>query len=243
MIKLGSNSIGKIYLGSNSIGKAYLGSNLVFQKGSGPSPSGPTLVDYIETDGTAYIDTGIKGNAPMSAKVSVTPVAPASGNIYIFGCRKDAGDTRFIFLTLNDSKNAGYGYASANSVNALSIAASFDNQTPVTIQTSLKAGSQHFYAKQAGESSYSSATASTVGTITTGINIWLFRYNYTGTPGKGQSGIKCQWCKIYSDGDFTNLIWDAVPCYYNGEYGMWDNISNSFFGNAAGSGAFTGPSI
>lgn len=211
--------------------------------GTPPAPLPYTPVDYIETDGVAYINTGIKGNAPMSAKVSITPVAPASGNIYIFGCRKDSGNTRFVFLTLNADKNAGYGYASSNVVNALSIADSFNNQTPVIIQTSLKAGSQRFYAKQAGESSYASMTSSTAGTITTDTNIWLFRYNYTGTPGNGQSGIKCQWCKIYSDDTFTNLVWDAVPCYYNGEYGMWDNVSNSFFGNAAGSGAFTGPQI
>lgn len=62
MIKLGNNSIGKIYLGSNSIGKAYLGSNLVFQKGGGSLlPDGFTQLSYVGTDSTAYLDTGVAG--------------------------------------------------------------------------------------------------------------------------------------------------------------------------------------
>ena len=36
------------------------------------------------------------------------------------------------------------------------------------------------------------------------------------------------------------LYIDGIPCQYNGEYGIWDRVTNSFFGNAAGSGAFTG---
>jgi len=212
--------------------------------GTPPTPPLPyTQVEYIETDGTAYIDTGIKGNAPMSAKISVTPATIESGNKYVFGCRKDTGNTRFIFLTLNADKYAGFGYAAANSVNALSIANSFNNSTPVIVQTSLKAGSQKIYAKQAGESSYSSNSGSNSGTITTGINIHFFGYNYVGTHSSNLAGLKVQWCKIYDDDTFTNLIFDAVPCYYNGEYGMWDKVSDTFFGNAAGSGAFTGPSI
>ena len=61
MIKLGNNSIGKIYLGSNAIGKAYLGSNLVYQSGS-PTPPGPSPVfyDYLKFDCTAFIETDIQ---------------------------------------------------------------------------------------------------------------------------------------------------------------------------------------
>lgn len=60
MIKLDSNSIGKIYLGSNSIGKAYLGSNLVFQKGSSPTPSiQPVFHDYLVFDGNSEIETSV----------------------------------------------------------------------------------------------------------------------------------------------------------------------------------------
>lgn len=73
MIKLGSNSIGKIYLGSNSIGKAYLGSNIVFQKGSSPTPPTPpsrlpdgyTELTYVGTDSDAFINTGVSGSTSL----------------------------------------------------------------------------------------------------------------------------------------------------------------------------------
>ena len=75
MIKLGNNSIGKIYLGSNSIGKAYLGSNLVFQKGGGTTPTPPqpqpvlptgfTELAYVATNGAAFIDTGVAGASDL----------------------------------------------------------------------------------------------------------------------------------------------------------------------------------
>ena len=39
MIKLGTNSIGKVYLGSTEIAKAYLGSTLVYQKAGEPTPN------------------------------------------------------------------------------------------------------------------------------------------------------------------------------------------------------------
>ena len=63
MSYIGTTEIGKMFLGDVEIGKAYLGNDLVF---GGESSLPYTIVEYIQTDGTAYINTGIKGNAPMS---------------------------------------------------------------------------------------------------------------------------------------------------------------------------------
>ena len=243
MIKLGSNSIGKIYLGSNSIGKAYLGSNLVFQKGSGPYPSGLTFVDYIETDGVAYINTGIKGNAPMSSKIFLIPVVLASGNSYFFGCRKDSGNTRFSFCMFTSDKKATFAYGSGIMSNGLDISSSVDNGTLVGIQTRFQVGSQILYKKEAGESSYTNSGYESQENIQTDRDIFVFCINDQGDPGTPIAGLKIEHVMIYSDYDWTNLVLDLKACYYNGEYGMWDTVSDTFFGNAAGSGAFTGPSI
>ena len=91
MSYLGTTKIGKMYLGSTEIAKAYLGTDLVFQKGG--TPPLYTEVDYIETDGVAYIDTGIAGTTPKSVEINVTPVLPSSGNTYILCLRKDSGNT------------------------------------------------------------------------------------------------------------------------------------------------------
>ena len=212
MIKLGSNSIGKIYLGSNSIGKAYFGSNLVFQKGVSPTPPGPTpsytLVDYIQGDGTAYIDTGIKGNAPISMNANLVPVAPASGNAYIIGARKDSGDTRLFMLSISSAKYAGLAYAGSIYTSDIDVSASTDNETSMIAQVIMTAGSQQIFVNQDGESSYTSASHTISGGLTTGLNIFLFTFNNQGTPStvSNISGMKFRWVKIYDDGTFTNLV-------------------------------------
>ena len=210
-----------------------------------PTPPGPTpvLVDYIQTDGTAYIDTGIKGNSPMSFKMRMIPVAPQSGNSYICGCRKDTGDTRFSFLIISSEKTAGPAYANANYQSDIDISASIDNGTIMVAQAILAARDQKLYVKQDGESSYTSKSHTMAGTITTDTDIYLFAINNHGTTVVCAAGTKVNTLKLYNDKTWTDLILDLESCYYNGEYGMWDHVSDTFFGNAAGSGAFTGPSI
>lgn len=35
--------------------------------------------------------------------------------------------------------------------------------------------------------------------------------------------------KVYTDENFTTLVADFVPCYYNGSFGFWDTVSQAFF--------------
>lgn len=242
-MKFGNITIGGMSLGSIKIGGAKLGNTLVYQAGSGPAPLPYTEVEYIETDGTAYIDTGIKGNAPRSTEFKITPVAPASGNAYVYGCRKDSGNTRFALLVITSAKKPGFAYSSGAYISTIDISSSVTNGTPMDVRVVLQNGSCKLSVKQQGESSFTDYTQSVSATITTGVNIFLFAYNNMGSVGAPVAGTRFWPVKIYSDATFTTLVWDAVPCYYNGEYGMWDKVSDSFFGNAAGSGAFTGPQI
>lgn len=216
---------------------------MMAQGGTPPTPPLPyTPVDYIETDGTAYINTGIKGNAPMSVQMKVTPVAPASGNKYILGCRKDSGNTRFLFLLVSYDKKAGIAYYSG-AATSINIADSCDNNTPMGVVCSLKSGQQKLQIKQEGESSYTTDTRTTSGAVTTNTDMYLFCWNNQGTPSAPQSGTRVWYVKIFSDSTFTNLVFDGRACSYNGQYGLWDMVSDTFFGNAAGSGAFSGPQI
>lgn len=220
--------------------------SMIANSGSSPTPPTPTptAVDYIETDGTAYINTGVKGNAPMSVKLhDMVPVAPASGNSYVCGCRKDSGNTRLMFCIVSSGKTAGPGYLGSVYSTDIDVSASVDNQTPMTVQCKMKSGSQTFYVKQAGESSYKSKTHSTSGANTTNNDIYVFAVNWYGTASVAEEGTRIRVVQVYSDDSFGTLVFDGYACYYDGEYGLWDRVSDSFFGNAAGSGAFTGPSI
>lgn len=208
---------------------------------SGGSSPSYIPVEYIQTDGTAYINTGIKGNAPMSAEGVVLPVAVSSAK-HLLGCRKDSGNTRFTFLTILTSNNAGFAYYSGGS-NGVTVSSSITNQNPFRFKSVLRNGVNTISVIQAGETSYNSASLTYNATVTTNTDIYLFSYNNQGTAQEPQAGIRFYEVKIYSDASFGTLVWNGVPCYYNGAYGMWDTVSKRFFGNAASSGAFTGPSI
>lgn len=198
-----------------------------------------TPLTYIETDGVAYINTGIKGNAPMSFEGKMLPVAPASGTSYYMGSRKDSGNTRFFVFEVGSGKTAGFGYANGNYATALDISESINNGTPLEFHTVLRSGTNRVGVKQSGASSFTDYTRSINSTITTNANIFVFAVNY-GNITVSPSGTRCYGVKIYNSDNYTNLVFDGLPVYYNGEYGLWDMVSNSFFGNVAGSGAFTG---
>lgn len=237
MSYIGTTEIGKMFLGDVEIDKAYLGNDLVFSK----EASLPyTVVDYIQTDGTAYIDTGIKGNAPKSATGKMLPVA---GSSYFLGCRKDSGNTRFAMLVINSAKTAGMAYYNGAWATAIDISDSVDNGTPIEFHTVLRNGTNLVGVKQQGDSSFTDYTRTVNNTVTTGRNMYVLGWNNQGTAAASASGTRCYWVKIYNSNNYTSLVFDGIPVYYNGEYGLWDLVSDSFFGNSAGSGAFTGPAI
>jgi hypothetical protein len=122
MLKLGDKSISRLYLGDKVINRAYLGEKLVFQ--------GINFIDYIQSSGTQYIDTGINLNACMVEIVAECTTLPATGgyqqlfsNNYdyagcaIFACNPNWG-TRSVIQTNTPSNKKSTiiaGFSLANS--------------------------------------------------------------------------------------------------------------------------------
>ena len=232
-------------LGSTRIGGMNLGSTPVFRAGSGPTPPAPPVfVDYIETDGVAYINTGIKGNVPLSMKLYFTPVLPSSTYSVICGCRKDqTQDTRLYPYIVYNTKKITFCYGTSFMNATLDVASSIDNKKMLIAQARFMAGEQILYKKQDGETSYANLTSLNANAITNDIDIFLFCQNNYGSPSTIEPGTRVNEFQIYSDYSWTQLVFYGKACFYNGKYGLWDSVTNSFFGNAAPSGAFTGPSI
>lgn len=245
MLKLGSNSIGRIFLGSNSIGKAYLGSDLVFQKGSQQSyPYTP--LEYIETDGTAYINTGIIGTGARSARIKALAVSGGGQVLLGVNPNEDNNSTMFIMCAFSSASKCYFGYYSFYSSDAPSVSNSITNETPFEVHVSLAKDAQSLGLKQNGESAFTLYSKSQSSQVSNTAPMYLF----TGCNPSGlvpvsrcKSGTRVYYCKIYSDESYETLVFDGLPCYFDGEYGLWDRVTNTFFGNVAGSGAFTGPAI
>lgn len=230
-MKFGNTKIGGMSFGSIRIGGAKYGNDLVFQSGPG-IPDGP--VDWIETDGVAYINSGIVGNAPKSVRAMVTFKAGASTMI---GARSNSGDTRFVPIAIYQKILAyGFYYYTKGSIET-----AIDNGIPVIVEAAFKSGGQLFRHKACGDGSFAEYAGTTSGGIQTSKNMFVFAENgANGVVNKMPSGTRLHYLKIYSNYAMSSLVFDGIPYKNNGEYGLWDKVSNSFFGNAAASGKFKG---
>lgn len=199
-----------------------------------------TPLTYIQTDGTAYIDTGIESTSPKSCELKV--LIPSATNCAFLGKGQINTSSQntgmFVPLAIYNS-TAVFGYRFRYSSGAPSVSDSITNQTPFIARTRLKTGNQWIGVKQDGEESWTSLSKTQGNAPISPANMYLFRTNYT-TPWQCPSGSRVYYCRIYGDYDLTTLVFDGIPCIYNGEYGLWDKVTNTFFGNAAGSGAFSG---
>ena len=237
-MKLGNTTIGGLSLGSTRIGGAKLGNTLVYQ--SGPSlPDGP--LEYIETDGSAYINTGIEGKWPRSCELKIGVI---NTDFACFLGARVASEGRRFQLVMNLGGRVDIGAVKSYS-NGVSIESSVTNQTPVVVRSMLhNTTGSYIEAKQEGESSFTRKTISSYpggSNPTTGLNLFLFANNYGGVPANFEpEGTPLYYCKIYSDDSLSTLVFDGVPYRYNHKCGLWDNVSNTFFGNANSSGAFIG---
>ena len=140
MSYIGTTELGKIFLGDTEIAKAYLGNTLVFEEGETPLPYTP--LTYIQTDGNAYIDTGIAGSQPKSMEIKalisqdVNCVMLGKGNI---GTSSQVA-SMFVLLYINGARTCfGYRYRYLNG--APSISTSITNQTPFECRCQMRSGS------------------------------------------------------------------------------------------------------
>ena len=213
--------------------------------GGGGTPLPYTPLEYIATDGTAYIDTGIVATPPRSSELKILV---GSSGVYFrmlsgYGSSSGSNAKNFALAVISAEGAVGltYYYNYGGNDGMPSASYSVTNNKPFTVRTSIKKGSQFLGLKQDNSETWSKATKTQNGSVSSTYHLILFNGYHGGSlVAPAPSGTRLYYCKIYSDEMFTQLVFDGVPALYNGEYGLWDNVSNSFFGNAAASGAFTG---
>ncbi len=211
-----------------------------------PTGGGGTLpytpLEYLETDGNSYINTGIKSQDPMfcdmkvkiNTSISTSEVFAGTGNV-------DGNANTFVFLLHSVSAPSGFGYGYKYLYS--SIFSGLDLTNPVETSTHLISRYVTMGYKLSGASSYVGATPKTNRTenINSTYPIYIFATNGgSSATMKCSAGSRLYYIKIYQGRAFPSLAFDGVPALYNGQYGLWDNVSNSFFGNANSTGSFTG---
>ena len=230
MSYFGDIRIGRMPLGDVEITKAFLGDDLVFQKGGTPPepptpsrlPAGYTEVEYIENTTTAFINTGII--YPCTWTITAQANAVPATNQILVGSKTSAG--HYVGAITN-----GYW---GTTTNASYYIAGYPNTARTQLTITINRKSVEFSAED-------SATKTHNATSNIDTAIWLFAASKTASSTYPFIG------KVY--GDVVGVkegveVFRGVPCTDpNGVAGLYDLVSEAFFGSANTATFAAGPAI
>lgn len=195
--------------------KAYIGAENFTRR---ELPSGYTQVEYIESSGTQYIDTGFIPN--QGTRLMMTVYFPIQGdNQFLYGSRAGEKERSFSFNCYNTFYRAHYNQS------WLDFDASVSYKKPFVID----------HNKNVTTLNGEHTVTNTYATFTCPYSLVLFAKNDKGTIGT-YAKAKLYSCQIYDNG---TLIRDYVPCLNaDGTAGLYDIVNGVFYTNA-GTGTFT----
>lgn len=212
-IYLGNNEIGQIYLGNTEISEAHLGAIKVF--GSSPTPPTPydSKIEYLESNGTQYIDLGMPIQHTDEMYIDAQATANASGGVY------------------GAYQSSPFCYANITNSGIWLYARYFTASFAVgKVRYEINNDATNLYYKPKG--SATSLSKSISNTNTMNVNFYLFAFNNNGTA-------SCGAVKIYSFIVTRNgeLLLDMIPVRVGQVGYMYDKVSGQLFGNS-GTGNF-----
>ena len=180
-------------------------------------PSGLVELEYIESTGTQYIETGIKASKTLKVEADID-VSPASGQVMILG--DYTSGSYFSWWRQNTTIYAYYGS---------------NNKTFAELTGKRKYISNNTNNIWSIDTSQITVTPNSSDFSKNGNNLYLFSVNNGGNYNK--ASMKLYSCKIYDNG---TLVRDFIPIKTTtNAYGLWDKVTKAFYPNA-GTGAFTG---
>lgn len=179
-----------------------------------------TKLEYIESNGTQYIDTGFKHNQDTRVVMNVQPTASSlSSNVFLFDGASGNTTRKGVFYHASASKWA-VDYKS-------------DSNRQYISNTATNANFIIDYDKNVCTINNETITF-TASTFQSTVNMALFATNYNGTV-QAYVSAKLYSCQIYDNGI---LIRDFVPALRSdGIAGLYDAINDKFY-VSSGSGNF-----
>ena len=196
------------------------------------SPDGYTFLQYLESDGTAYIDTGVTMTSADGVELSCMAIeTPASGAKGIFGCRGGVSD-RNISVSY-DNNNAFILDFNSGSYDQYRFKSNTLNLNGVTYLSNY--APERGYSFNPTNKWTKSSGKAWVGTAF--ICPGTARIFDIGGTNWDKAKIRLGYCRIFKDGALHRSY---VPARRNsdGVLGLYDTVGKTFLVNAAGSGAF-----
>lgn len=228
-----------MYLGSTAIGKAYLGSDLVYDSaGGGTTPVLPydAEIEYLQTSGTQYIDTGI---AHTGRNIEITLVVQWTGSTAsqfetFLGYMAASPD---VTPRCGIHKYQGNWMFGTNATNKTSVSV---DGTKHTIFITSNATTQK-------EALYIDGTKIVEGSTTSNGLVGNTITFFLGCRNRNGSFDNASSAKFYSlnfkkfiEAAHTSVLqeWDFIPVRIGTTGYMYDRVSGELFGNS-GIGSFT----
>ena len=185
-------------------------------------PSGYRKLEYIQSSGTQYIDTGFKPNQDTRVVTKISFNVLTSGtSSYAFGAANSGSSGLFEISTGNNLIRLGYG--------GTAVTQTFPSTKPFTIDFNKNVVTIN-----------GAAYTLTAATFTGTYSMYICDTN-RGKAYRAIPAVTVYSFQIYDNG---TLVRDFIPCKNaSGVVGMWDDVNNTFYSNA-GSGTFTaGPEV
>ena len=182
-------------------------------------------VEYIESTGAQYIDTGVIGKSDIKMHTEMSFIDFPAQNSPIFG---SYGNSQRCYLL----SYASGGYFSATGAAGLTSTSQIALNTKYKIDVDFTTGNQKLIID-----GVTAATNNNTTVLNTGKPIFLFGYNYDGGfDTRFPISMRLYSLKLYDNG---NLIRDFIPCYRKSDAkpGLFDLVELKFYINA-GTGDF-----
>nr|DAO56726.1 MAG TPA: protein of unknown function (DUF5047) [Caudoviricetes sp.] len=202
----------------------------IFQFVAGPTlPDGYTQVEYIQSSGTQYINTGFKPTGNTMVSVDFSAYNQTTSQQGIFGSRPGTSG-RFTLFTGNSTASLQADYDTKQTLaNQNAEISGLDLTKRVNISMSNKLVIDG-----------NTVSSTTIKSFTSTYDMYLFANNNVGVV-QLPSSLNLYSCAIYDD---NTLVRNFIPCKNpDGVVGLYDSINSQFYQNA-GSGTFTdGPEV
>lgn len=181
-------------------------------------PEGYTQVEFIESTGGQYVDTGVNADSKLRVVLDLAYTNPSTSNQNV-GAVKSAGSNtiRYHLLTVSGKFRVYTNTTGIDTIEADTNRHFFDIDAP----------NGKIYVD---DKSFNKAYQE----FDTNLNFWLFGRNSTDT--KFLTSMKLYRSKMYYE---NILVRDFIPCVRNSDNvaGLYDSIGNEFYENA-GTGSF-----
>ncbi len=193
-------------------------------------PSGYTLLEYVQSGGSQYVNTGISSGTNIAAEICWKSLMNAqNASKFVFGARK-AWQQSMLYVS-HQCRNDG---ASDSGIRYAWGANAYSTQTfPSDFASQRLSASEAMMGTNRVWTPYSATFANTY-------PMYVFTINNAGEPSTAYASMQLKWLRICDNGEEVRMF---VPVRRNSDSvaGLYDQVNSNFYPSASSTALVAGP--